>query len=305
MVSDGDKTATPTSSDATRQRESALTKLKRQLAETRIEMPRLEGYSFRKARKILDLCGFPLSRVQVRFVEDHGRPRYTVTRQRPKPGDMIDLAQDIYKVRLEVAETNVIQMLPSIYQRSDLTGRNFLGDFLWVFQHVFNETEEKLENLETFFDPLVLEEDWPESKSRNIIRKAVELYRLRGTARGLRLYLKIFTGVEPGIVEHEWPFNGVVEGIHSTVGVDTILMHSADRAYCFTVHIPLSAKEAGEGMIRKIHRIIEQEKPAHTEYYIVFAAEAEVEADLGIEVGLRSTIGVDTDLADGVIELED
>jgi hypothetical protein len=43
----------------------------------------------------------------------------------------------------------------------------------------------------------------------------------------------------------------------------------------------------------KIHRIIEREKPAHTDYYLVFKAPEEKEIDTAITVGITSTIGVD------------
>jgi hypothetical protein len=48
--------------------------------------------------------------------------------------------------------------------------------------------------------------------------------------------------------------------------------------------------------IRRIHRIIEQEKPVHTDYYLTFADKEDDGADLGtgITIGVTSTIGVDT-----------
>ena len=36
-----------------------------------------------------------------------------------------------------------------------------------------------------------------------------ELYHLRGPKRGIKVYLKIFTGVEPVIHENFWPFDGI------------------------------------------------------------------------------------------------
>ena len=115
-----------------------------------------------------------------------------------------------------------------------------------------------------------------------------------GTVRGLKIYLKIFTGVEPIIHENTWPYEGVVEGIYSTVGEDTVLMHYVEKEHCFVVELPMAVKETDVDTIRKIHRIIDNEKPAHTQYYVIFAPEEEVEEDFAIEVGLRSTIGVDT-----------
>ncbi len=297
--------------DGHKRRESALQALKRKLAETEIEMPKVEGYKLSKARKILDICGFPLDKVQIRYTESE-LPKGTVISQRPGIGEKVDVRSGIFTIKLQVADHSMIRFLPSIYQRDDLGGRSFLRDFLWIFQHIFNQTEEKLENIERYFDPLLappdflpwlaswvamtLEDDWPEIKRRDIIKKAVELYHLRGTLRGMKIYLKIFTGFEPQIHENEWPFNGIVVGIYSTVGEDTILMHAANKAYTFMVELPLTLGDVTNQQIRRIHRIIEREKPAHTQYYLTFQP-SEDEEDFGIVIGEASTVGVDTDMA--------
>jgi phage tail-like protein len=262
-----------------------------------------------------------------------------ITRQYPDAGDKIDFSNDLYQIELCVSDSNPIDYLPSIYQRSDISGRNFLRDFLWVFQHIFNQTREKLSNLHHYFDPLetpasflpwlaswvamTLEDDWPEVKQRNLIKKAVELYHLRGTVRGIKVYLKIFTGVEPVIHENYWPFDGIVvcpfnmypthdqygneiadEDLRTamarpdwkgaTIGEDTILMPYVDKRHVFTIELPMQQEQIELDTIRRIHRIIDREKPAHTDYYIIFQPEEEEEEDFGIEVGIRSTIGVDT-----------
>jgi len=323
---------------ASRKRESALEKLKRQLAENAAEMPPLEGYDLRKAKKILKAATFPDDKIRVRYI-DSDEPRGQVVRQYPDAGEKIDMSNDLYQIELCVADKNVVEFLPSIYQRSDISGRNFLRDFLWIFEHIFNQTKEKLDSLHTYFDPLetpekflpwlgswvamVLEEDWPEVKKRNLIRKAVELYHLRGTVRGIMVYLKIFTGVEPKIIENFWPFEGIQicpysmdpkdpntggeimdedvrkamahpDWAGATIGVDMIEMPYIDKAHVFTVELPMQQDRIEVDLIKKIHRILDREKPAHTDYYLIFQAEPEKEEDFGIEVGIRSTIGVDT-----------
>ncbi|MBI3725785.1 hypothetical protein HY251_17800 [bacterium] len=290
-------------------RESALERLKKALAAREMPVPQLEGYTLSKARKILHLVDIDASRLRVKYVEDE-REKNLVIGQRPLPGEMMDLDDDDAKVELRVADGSVVRYLPGLYQRSDLTGRNLVRDLLWIFQHIFNETDEKLEGLERFFDPLecpedfleyiaswvalTIEDEWPEVKKRNLIKKAIELYHVRGTPRGLRIFLRIFTGVDPKIHENIWPYDGVTVGVSSTVGVDTILMHHVERAHTFVVEVPLPIDDVDAATIQKIHRIIEREKPAHTDYYLVFAAPEEQEVDTGITVGITSTIGVDT-----------
>ncbi|GIW72529.1 MAG: hypothetical protein KatS3mg102_2071 [Planctomycetota bacterium] len=321
-------------------RESALEQLKRQLAERAVTMPPLEGYELRKALKILELSGFPMERVRIRYVEHEAAPRGRVVRQYPDPGERVELANELYQVELQVADFSPIEFLPAIYQRSDLSGRNFLREFLWIFQHLFNETRQKLDHLHTYFDPLetparflpwlgswvamTLEEDWPEFKRRNLIRKAVELYQLRGTVRGIKIYLKIFTGVEPRIRENYWPFEGIQvcpfpmypekdadgnpiedEEVRrivarpdwkgATIGEDMVEMPWVDKRHVFTVELPMRQEEVDLDTIKRIHRILDMEKPAHTDYYVIFQPEEEgPEEDFAIQVGVRSTIGVDT-----------
>ena len=209
-------------------RESALERLKKKLADREVPVPQLEGYPLAKARKILRLVGIEAERLKVKYAESEVE-RGTVIAQRPRPGEKIDLDDEDDTIELRVADSSMVRYLPNLYNRSDLTGRNFVRDLLWVFQHEFNATDEKLEGLERFFDPLecprefldyiaswvalTLEDEWPEHKKRNLIKKAVELYHLRGTPRGLRIFLRIFTGVDPKIHENVWPFDGITVGI--------------------------------------------------------------------------------------------
>lgn len=294
---------------SSRRRETALEQIKKALAEREIPVPQLAGYPLHKAEKILSLAGVAKERIKLRLNEDP-RQRGTVIKQRPEPGRQLDLGDPRQRIELTVSDTSLLDLLPQLYQRSDLTGRNFVRDLLGVMQHIQFQTDSKLDNLERFFSPydcppefleyiaswvaLTLESGWDEAKRRSLIMKAVELYHLRGTPRGLRIYLRIFTGVDPQIVENTWPFEGFVVGVSSTVGVDTILTHRVDRAHSFVVKIPLPIDEVDAQTILRIHRIVEQEKPVHTEYYLVFAEHEEEEFDSAITVGVTSTVGVDT-----------
>lgn len=292
-----------------KRRESALERLKKALAERELPAPKLEGYSLHKARKILALTGVAPERLRVRLT-DHYAPRGTVVAQRPAPGAMVDLEDEAQRIEVTVADASIVDYLPQLYQRSDITGRSFIRNFLWVFQHLQFQTDSRLRHLEHYFDPhecpadfleylaswvaLTLESDWPETKKRSLIKKAVELYHLRGTPRGLRVYLRIFTGVNPEILENVWPYDGCVVGQSFTVGVDTVVMHEVNRAHTFVVKIPLPIEQVDAATILRIHRIIEQEKPVHTDYYLTFAEpDAKDDDDTGITVGVTSTVGVD------------
>lgn len=64
---------------------------------------------------------------------------------------------------------------------------------------------------------LDLDGEWPEKDRRKNIALAMDLYRRRGTVKGLKEYLKIYTGVEPEIRECCWPA-GMQIGVTSTIG---------------------------------------------------------------------------------------
>ena len=150
---------------------------------------------------------------------------------------------------------NYLHYLPSIYRDDE-----FVRRFLSIFEDVLEPVEGILENIHFYFDPgmtpegflpwlaawvdLSLNENWSIEKRRQLIRAGVELYRWRGTRHGLKEYLRIYTGVDPEIVEH---FDEADGGPHRF----TVIV---------TVPDPTSLDE------RTMRRVINAEKPAHTSY---------------------------------------
>lgn len=148
-----------------------------------------------------------------------------------------------------------IQYLPSIYQDND-----FLRRFLRIPEEIVAPVEEVLAEIDRYFDPrmappsflpwlatwidLALDENWPEQRRRQLIHEGTELYRWRGTRRGMITYLRIYAGVEPEIVEHRTAAEG--------------------GPYAFSVILRVAdVNQVDEARIRAI---IEAEKPAHTTY---------------------------------------
>ena len=120
---------------------------------------------------------------------------------------------------------------------------------------------------------MVLEEDWPLAKKRRLIRKAIELYRIRGTVKGLKLFIALFTGHEPDIKENQWPFRGWRIGATSEIGTDSVVLPPVNLAHTFIVEMPVSYKDVSPESVIRIHEIIQMEKPANTQYYLRFASE--------------------------------
>jgi phage tail-like protein len=153
--------------------------------------------------------------------------------------------------------SRLLRFLPDIY--SDGRGGGlFLDGFLRIFDSIWQPIERQIDYLYAYFDPrlapsdflpwlgtwvdLVLDENWPEARRRDLIQHAVELYRRRGTARALSDYLTIFTGTQPEIAE------------------------DADAANPFHFTVSFRVNDPAELDQDRVRRIIEEEKPAHTTY---------------------------------------
>lgn len=179
-----------------------------------------------------------------------------------------------------------LNYLPGIYQEID-----FVGRFLKIFEESFEPTVQTLDLLWAYLDPLTAPESllpflahwvaWEPNaamspdRQRRFIRHAIELYRWRGTKRGLRYYLHLATGLPLGdaLPEPEKPI-AILEAFGdgmklggARLGDDALL--GGGKAFHFTVQLNLPTPDSqpdiwiDESLIRQI---IDQEKPAFCTY---------------------------------------
>ena len=179
-----------------------------------------------------------------------------------------------------------LDFLPEIYREVD-----FIGRLLKIFEQAFEPDVQALDVLWAYLDPLLTPEailpflahwvGWPLTpalslyRQRYLISQAMELYRWRGTKRGLRLYLHLFTDLpldehlpenEKHICIEEVFGKGFVMG-EAHLGQDSII--GGGQPYHFIVTLrPTDATQIDETLVRQI---IEQEKPAFCTYelYII------------------------------------
>jgi phage tail-like protein len=168
-------------------------------------------------------------------------------------------------------ESNYLEYLPALYRDDE-----FMGQFLLIFESIFKPIENAVDHLPLYFDPwltpdsilpwlaswvgLALDPTWPEEKRRELVRSAAELYRWRGTRKGLREYLQIYTGKVPEISEH---ISGMRLDEETKLGINTQL-GSSGEGHHFTVTLELDdSKEIDPNTVRTI---IDAQKPAHTVY---------------------------------------
>jgi len=111
--------------------------------------------------------------------------------------------------RVEFPRETYLEELPAIY-REDAGSAAFLERYLSLFERIFSDVESATEALPSYLDPdgipdepghlawlgefLGMEVDgaWPTSAAREFVDRAPELYRMRGTRRGLRTATSIY-----------------------------------------------------------------------------------------------------------------
>ena len=151
--------------------------------------------------------------------------------------------------------SSYLEHLPGIYHES-----HFLGRFLLIFEHILSPIDRTVGSTWTYFDPglvpdeflpwlaswtgLALDTRIPAENRRAVVQAAPELWRWRGTRRGLRQFIHLYTGIDPEITE------------------PTLSEIASNRslAYRFTVRLALPP---GSPVTRAyIETIVEAEKPA-------------------------------------------
>lgn len=172
--------------------------------------------------------------------------------------------------------------LPAIYQEADVVSR-----FLAIFEQAFEPAVQTLDAMWAHLDPLTapqallpflgywvafpLDARWSVVRQRRLIRNALELYRWRGTRRGLRLYLHLYTDLplddhlpresDKHISITELFSDGfVLSGSH--IGQEAML--GGGRPYHFSVRL----RQTHPGQVDEafVRSIIEREKPAFCTY---------------------------------------
>jgi phage tail-like protein len=177
--------------------------------------------------------------------------------------------------------SHYLNHLPALYQEID-----FVGRFLKIFEQAFDPAVNSLDSPWAYLDPITAPQrllpflahwvGWssqsylPLDRQRYLIRNAIQIYRWRGTRRGLRFYLHLATGlplddhlqeVEKHIAITESFHRGFILG-EAVLGQDATL--GGGRPYHFSVQITVPDRLLIDE--RLVRSVIEQEKPAFCTY---------------------------------------
>ena len=172
----------------------------------------------------------------------------------------------------------LLSYLPALYADQD----ELMGRFVMLFESFWEPITDRIDHVSDYFDirltppellrwlatwvDLILDEEWPEEKQRELLGSIVSLYRQRGTRRGLQAYLEIYTGHKPRIVEHR--AHNFQLGQFARLG-PSLALGRQNIAHTFSVSLqlpPATSEAHRKARRRKIEAIINTEKPAHTIY---------------------------------------
>jgi phage tail-like protein len=207
-------------------------------------------------------------------------------------------------------------MLPRVYRR-DPEGAWFMDRFLALFEGIFTGIENRYELFSKQINPdaapleiinwlaclidLSFDPSWDLQRRRDLVNRAMELYKKRGTPQGIADYIEIYTGVRPTIKEaflqrpREATFLGNQGSIlgcpmHLRAHSENLTPEQqilADYAHRFTVLVYVLDDCDTETLLPVVERIVEVNKPAHTGHEL-----CPVYPDM--RVGVQSTVGMDT-----------
>lgn len=270
-------------------------------------VPELTGMPFKDAIIVLEQAGFVAPKP--RYVEAYAAEA-TVVEQTPIRGQLVDSTTPI---ELSIAKSSWLRFLPQLFQESTSGDNALLHDFLWIFQQQHDKVTSVIDRIPQLFRPLDteprfldwlaswialhLEADWPDEKKRRWLRFAPALYSIRGTRAALTALLEMYVGVKPTIRENEWPFEPFRVGVSSEIGITSTILPPMNLSHVFVVELPLESGAISDDLIVRIHRVIQAEKPAHTNYFLTFHQE-----ETSYEMAPFMTIGEDDFSVEAVLE---
>ena len=235
-------------------------------------------------------------------------------------------------VDIEYPRATSLRMLPAVYS-TNAGGRDLNERFLALFDAIRDGVKDEIRLLASIIDPHTTEastkrdflewlatwfdievfRSWPEHRRRAVIARAGELFRLRGTPRGIKLFIELALGLQVEILEgyasRNWWFTprdrlgcavlfgpdivgrAALDGsdVLSTKIIDSVpapfLDPFAARANRMTVLAPFY-REPTPDEVTMLRAVVDAQKPAH-----VAACISIVQADL--RLGIRSRLGLD------------
>ena len=205
------------------------------------------------------------------------------------------------RLRVYYPRETLLSNLPAVY-REDEGSRDFLERYLSLYGTLFDSVEVEIDRMSRSFDRelvsgsrlrwlaswigLESDEHWSDEWVRRLLRAAPELYRYRGTRRGIELLVETLTRTPPVIVE---PFQFKAMRDHAQLRQLTDRLYT-DDPHTFTLLLhPGQARSDKERVL--LRGLVEEHKPAYTEVRIVWIQP-------WVFLDLHTYLGINTVLAE-------
>ncbi|NLW92098.1 MAG: hypothetical protein GXY34_10945 [Syntrophomonadaceae bacterium] len=185
----------------------------------------------------------------------------------------------IDRMRIYFPRMTMLDYMPAVYQQ-DAASRDFLSRYLAIFGSMLDNMEEKIDNIAELFDAetvagsvmdwlaswlgIAVDDNWDDETLRKLIIKAPYIFARRGTREALEIFLEIFTGVKPLIVEH-FQFKHFQETTELKELMEKLY---GQDPYAFTVLLN-PAGSLTTSQVGTLQSILAQEKPAFTDARLV------------------------------------
>jgi phage tail-like protein len=196
--------------------------------------------------------------------------------------------------------------LPQEQYRETVVDDDPLRRFLFLFQHVNTSITDRIDRLVDLTDPLLcdakflpwlaswvgfeLDESLPVHQQRELVRRAIRLYRTRGTRSGIEEMVRVLTSAPVRVRERQRPApmvlgkntligaRDVVERFHRREPAGCYLVEPSERAATSYFTLVLEPRERfrtrfGEraaGVLRRIVHVVSQERPVHVAFTIQY-----------------------------------
>ncbi len=178
-------------------------------------------------------------------------------------------------IRTVISPHPLADALPSLFQEDDFT-RRFVSAFDAALAPIFAT----LDNLTAYLDPwlapddflewlgswfgLTLDEGWSVERRRAVLANAFEFYRMRGTARGLKAQVEIFTGGTVDVID--------TGGVATSRTAGEALPGSPN----FAVLVRVTVDDPSTISAARLDALVATAKPAHVTHKVEVVKRAEV-----------------------------
>lgn len=197
-------------------------------------------------------------------------------------------------------ENSWISYLPDIYTKG-LTKKSFLPRFLKIFESIYSEMGERIEEISGMLYPSVQDLEclrwlasWFDMENKNawnieqlsyLLENRSRLYSIRGTKSYLKEIVQLFTGCTPYIIEY-YQLQPYKTDIRSTRLLEELY---GENAYVVTLVLP-QYKVSEQKELAVLRRLIRSCLPADMEYRLVIL-DTYIFLDGYSYVGLNSRLG--------------